>query len=134
VPKFIRFPELSDYGVPAFTRKHIIDLQKQGKFSKARQLSANRVAWLEDEILAWANERPVARSVRDAGQTDGELRLPSASKFWITDGRQSRRVSDPSDLPRGWRVGRASPHEPPDDPAPVGPRLRRRAPRAAEVG
>jgi predicted DNA-binding transcriptional regulator AlpA len=63
VARFISFSELPDYGVPAFSRKHFLDLQKRGRFPKARQLSANRIAWLEDEILDWVASRPVARSV-----------------------------------------------------------------------
>ena len=63
VTKFITFPELPEYGVPAFSRKHILDLQKRGRFPKARQLSANRIGWVEDEIIAWAASRPVARSI-----------------------------------------------------------------------
>jgi predicted DNA-binding transcriptional regulator AlpA len=64
--RFVSYPELPDYGVPAFSRKHLLDLQKQGKFPKARQLSANRIAWLEDEICAWVASRPLARSVAEA--------------------------------------------------------------------
>lgn len=63
IKKFVTYPELPDYGVPAFSRKHLLDLQKQGKFPKARQLSANRIGWLEDEIRIWVASRPVARAV-----------------------------------------------------------------------
>ncbi len=65
IKKFVAYPELPDYGVPAFSRKHLLDLQKKGKFPKARQLSANRIGWLEDEIRDWVASRPVARAVAE---------------------------------------------------------------------
>ena len=68
ITRYVTYPDLPNYGV-AFSRKHLLDMQREGKFPRARQLSANRVAWLETEILAWINEpRPVARSV--AGTPD----------------------------------------------------------------
>jgi predicted DNA-binding transcriptional regulator AlpA len=61
--KFVTYPELPTYGVPAFSRKHFLDMQREGRFPKARQLSANRIAWLESEILDWIASRPVAEAV-----------------------------------------------------------------------
>jgi predicted DNA-binding transcriptional regulator AlpA len=63
ITKFVTYPELPRYGVPAFSRKHLLDLQKRGKFPLARQLTTNRIAWVEDDILAWVASRPVARAV-----------------------------------------------------------------------
>ena len=34
--------------------------EKAGRFPKRRQISPNRVAWLESEILAWMESRPVS--------------------------------------------------------------------------
>jgi predicted DNA-binding transcriptional regulator AlpA len=62
VTKFITYPELPDHGVPAFTRKHLIDMQRRGQFPRARQLSPNRIAWLADEITEWVASRPVAKT------------------------------------------------------------------------
>jgi prophage regulatory protein len=39
----------------------IYRLELAGKFPKRRQLSENSVAWLEADIAAWAESRPVAR-------------------------------------------------------------------------
>jgi len=35
-------------------------MEKRGEFPKRRQISPNRVAWLESEILAWMESRPVS--------------------------------------------------------------------------
>lgn len=63
--QYISYRELLNYGVPGYSRKHLLDLQRQGKFPLARQLSANRVGWDLDEIAAWVATRPVAQSVRE---------------------------------------------------------------------
>jgi prophage regulatory protein len=36
-------------------------MEKRGEFPKRRQISANRVAWLESEILSWMESRPVSQ-------------------------------------------------------------------------
>jgi predicted DNA-binding transcriptional regulator AlpA len=59
-PRYLTYPELREYGI-GFSRKHLLDLMRAGKFPQARQLSANRVAWLRAEILAYCQTRPVAR-------------------------------------------------------------------------
>jgi len=38
----------------------IYRLELAGKFPKRRQLSENPVAWLESDIAAWADSRPIA--------------------------------------------------------------------------
>ena len=44
--------------------------EKRGEFPKRRQISPNRVAWLESEILTWMKSRPVSQlpSPRKAGE------------------------------------------------------------------
>jgi hypothetical protein len=64
---FVTYFELPQYGIPKFTRKHLLDLQKRNQFPKAIELSPNRIAWKLSELLAWRASRPVARSVREAG-------------------------------------------------------------------
>jgi predicted DNA-binding transcriptional regulator AlpA len=61
---FLVYDELKQYGVP-HSRKHLLDLMRRGLFPQARQLSANRVAWLKSEILAYVASRPVSRVLRD---------------------------------------------------------------------
>lgn len=65
VKKFVTFPELPNYGVPKYSRKHLLDLQRRGQFPKALQLSANRIGWDEDAIHAWVASRPVAKAVAE---------------------------------------------------------------------
>jgi predicted DNA-binding transcriptional regulator AlpA len=60
-PRYVTYRELRRYGIN-FSRKHLLDLMRAGKFPQARQLSANRVAWLLAEILAHCLTRPVARA------------------------------------------------------------------------
>ncbi len=68
--RFIAYPELPNYGVPKYTRKHLLDLQRRGQFPKARQLSPNRVGWAEEEVVAWVASRPTARAVADGDRPD----------------------------------------------------------------
>jgi len=43
------------------SRMTIYRLERDGKFPKRRRLSQNSVAWLEADIAAWAESRPVAQ-------------------------------------------------------------------------
>ena len=43
------------------SRMTIYRLELAGRFPKRRQLSKNSVAWLESDVEAWADSRPVAR-------------------------------------------------------------------------
>lgn len=58
---FIPFKDLKVYGIP-FSRVHLSNLIKQGRFPAPRQLSPNRVGWVRDELLEWAASLPAARS------------------------------------------------------------------------
>jgi hypothetical protein len=62
---FVSYGELSNYGIPKYSRKHLLDLQRQNKFPRAVQLSANRIAWRASELARWCASRPTARAVAD---------------------------------------------------------------------
>jgi prophage regulatory protein len=50
--RLLTFPELrSKKGIP-YTRQHLSRLEKAGLFPRRVQLSASRVAWIEDEVDA----------------------------------------------------------------------------------
>lgn len=40
-----------------YTDRHILDLEKAGKFPKRRVLGPRCVAWLESEVEAWITSR-----------------------------------------------------------------------------
>jgi predicted DNA-binding transcriptional regulator AlpA len=61
VSPFVVYNELPQFGIK-FSRKHLLDLMRAGLFPAARQLSANRVAWLRSELLAYVESRPVSRA------------------------------------------------------------------------
>jgi prophage regulatory protein len=63
--KFLRIRQVMQ--VTGLSRMTIYRLERAGKFPERRQLSENSVAWLESDIVAWAESRPVAR--RRAMQT-----------------------------------------------------------------
>jgi predicted DNA-binding transcriptional regulator AlpA len=42
-------------------------LERAGGFPSRRQITANKVAWLESEIDAWIASRPTAREARQVG-------------------------------------------------------------------
>jgi len=56
--KFLRIRQVMQ--VTGLSRMTIYRLELAGKFPKRRQLSQNSVAWLESDIAAWADSRPVA--------------------------------------------------------------------------
>ena len=56
--KFLRIRQVMQ--VTGLSRMTIYRLELAGKFPKRRQLSENSVAWLESDIAAWADSRPIA--------------------------------------------------------------------------
>jgi prophage regulatory protein len=44
-----------------YSPQHISRLEAAGKFPKRVQLGPSRVGWLEDEVLAWLQQRIDAR-------------------------------------------------------------------------
>jgi prophage regulatory protein len=61
--KFVRFPDLRERFGLTWTRMHIDRLEKAGRFPKRVSLTNRSVAWLEDEIIAWQDERIAARDL-----------------------------------------------------------------------
>jgi predicted DNA-binding transcriptional regulator AlpA len=62
---FVSYPELPNFGVPKYSRKHLLDMQRRGQFPRAIQLSPNRVAWRSSELARWCASRPTARAVAE---------------------------------------------------------------------
>ena len=60
-PRFLRYDELKQNGLVPFTRQHLGRLEKANLFPKRVQLGANTVAWREDEVARWAEERSSQR-------------------------------------------------------------------------
>jgi prophage regulatory protein len=58
--RLLNFPELPEKGI-RYTRTHIDRLEKAGKFPKRVRPSANRVAWVEDEIDDWLKAKVAER-------------------------------------------------------------------------
>jgi prophage regulatory protein len=44
-----------------YSPQHIARLEAAGQFPKRVKLGANRVGWIEEEVLAWLDERIEAR-------------------------------------------------------------------------
>ena len=49
-----------EFGI-AYSRAHLARLEKAGRFPQRVRLSANRVAWVESEVIAWGLARNQAR-------------------------------------------------------------------------
>jgi predicted DNA-binding transcriptional regulator AlpA len=62
---FVKYPELPDYGIPKYSRKHLLDMQRRGQFPRAVQLSPNRIGWRASELARWVASRPTARAVAE---------------------------------------------------------------------
>jgi len=60
-PYYVTYAELRALGIP-YSRKHLLDMMRGGRFPQARQLSTNRVGWVHAEILEHLATRPVARA------------------------------------------------------------------------
>jgi len=60
--KVLRYRELAERGI-GFTRKHLRDLEAEGKFPVRVALGANSVAWREHEIDEWLESRPRVVSI-----------------------------------------------------------------------
>jgi len=56
--KFLRIRQVMQR--TGLSRMTIYRLELAGRFPKRRRLSENSVAWLESDIEAWADSRPVA--------------------------------------------------------------------------
>jgi len=56
--KFLRIRQVMQ--LTGLSRMTIYRLELGGKFPKRRRLSENSVAWLESDIAAWADSRPIA--------------------------------------------------------------------------
>ena len=54
--RFVRYPQLKDYGIP-FSRTHLADLEARGLFPSRVRLSANVIAWRLSEIIEWMHRR-----------------------------------------------------------------------------
>jgi prophage regulatory protein len=63
--KIVGFSSLPEYGIK-WSRVHVSRLEKEGKFPKHLNLAPQSIGWLEEEILAWIDERAAARSRGDA--------------------------------------------------------------------
>jgi prophage regulatory protein len=54
--RLLQWPDVAR--IVPYTRQHAGRLEKAGQFPQRVQLGANKVAWWESEILAWAKSRP----------------------------------------------------------------------------
>jgi prophage regulatory protein len=63
--KIVGFSSLPEYGI-TWSRVHVSRLEKEGKFPKHLNLAPQSIGWLEEEILAWIDERAAARSTSNA--------------------------------------------------------------------
>jgi prophage regulatory protein len=98
---FLRFAEVRKR--VGLSRSTIWRLEKRGLFVKRRQLSANRVAWPEDEIEAWLRSRCCAAA--EAPSAVVVERAPSTILQWLA--RCAER--SPATGARAKRRGRRSP-------------------------
>ena len=95
--RFLSFSQLKgEKGIP-YTRRHLRDLVRDGKFPRPVELSEARIAWIEGEIDQWQADKV---SLRDPPPPEPEPGSGSAPVSPI--GRQRR------SLPRGSPTDRES--------------------------
>lgn len=59
--KILSKKQLKDYVV--YSMQHIARLEAAGQFPKRVRLGANRVGWIEQEVMAWLEERIARRDL-----------------------------------------------------------------------
>jgi prophage regulatory protein len=63
-PRLLTWKHLkNDVGIP-FSREHVRRLEAKGEFPQRIRLSRQKIAWLEDEVLAWVAARIAERASR----------------------------------------------------------------------
>jgi prophage regulatory protein len=63
-PKLLSFKQLKDMGLP-WSREHIWRLESAERFPRRLELSPQRVAWLEDEVIAFIEAKADERTARE---------------------------------------------------------------------
>ena len=61
---FVTYPQLPAYGVPSYSRVHLMRMMRRGQFPQQVQLSPNRVAWRVTDIVEWVSNRPLSQKTR----------------------------------------------------------------------
>jgi prophage regulatory protein len=59
----LTYKDLKAMGI-SFSREHLYRLEASRKFPRRIYLSPQKIAWFEDEILAWLTERDAERATR----------------------------------------------------------------------
>ena len=59
--KLLTFPELKSTRGINYSRRHLRDLVKTGRFPKPVPVSEARIAWIEDEVDRWLAAKAAAR-------------------------------------------------------------------------
>ena len=87
--KFLTFAQLkTQKGVP-YTRRHLRDLCKEGKFPKPVELCEARIAWVEGEVDAWLSAKVALRGTtyaprRELAGVAARKPKPDAKKRKVT--------------------------------------------------
>jgi hypothetical protein len=63
---FITYYQLTEHGVPIYSRVHTRRLIARGLFPRPVMLSPNRIAWRLSDLEAWKASRPMAPLPGDA--------------------------------------------------------------------
>jgi len=61
--RLLSYNDLKAIGI-SFSREHLRRLEAAGKFPRRIYLSEQKIAWFEDEVLAWLEARAAERSTR----------------------------------------------------------------------
>jgi prophage regulatory protein len=69
-PRLLTWKQLKEnIGIP-FCREHVRRLEAVGKFPKRIPLSRQKIAWLEDEVLAWIAQRIAERDSASSAEDE----------------------------------------------------------------
>jgi prophage regulatory protein len=107
--KFLTYAELKPVKGIGYTRRHLRDLVAAGKFPRPVELSAARIAWVEDEIDQWQADKV---SLRDPPPPEPELGSGSAPVIPIGRQRGSLPRGSPADRESGGDTPAAAPLKP----------------------
>lgn len=62
--RLLSWKQLKEQFGISFSREHLWRLEAAGKFPRRLYLSPQKIAWFEDEVLAWLHDRAEERSTR----------------------------------------------------------------------
>jgi prophage regulatory protein len=92
--KLLTYAQLESEKGVAYTRRHLRDLCRDGKFPRPVELSEARIAWVEHEVDAWVESKIAARDAAVALNSEpvAAVPVPVAPDSVLDEQRRPKRL------------------------------------------